>query len=111
MESIPKKQEKTAKDGSKPESETIHARGASIDRLQIYTDLPVSPEVLLQEYYRPLGFVVHGSVKQGDCGPDSALSLVGAPRDLVAWTGWRATIADAMVARADDPRWQAVSLI
>ena len=63
--------------------------------------------ILLQEFYRPLGFVVHSSVCQGDCGPDAALCLTGGPRNLVAWSSWRADLATYMLARADDTLWQA----
>ena len=63
--------------------------------------------ILLQEFYRPLGFVVHSSVCQGDCGPDAAQCLTGGPRNLVAWSSWRADLATYMLARADDTLWQA----
>ena len=64
--------------------------------------------IVLREYYRPLGFVINSTVRQGDCGPDTALCLLGADRTMLAWSRWRANLALEMLSRADEPVWQAM---
>ena len=64
--------------------------------------------IVLREYYRPLGFVINSTVRQGDCGPDTALCLLGEDRNMLAWSCWRASLAREMLARADEPVRQAM---
>ena len=75
---------------------------------------PVSPAdrhshsdmVFLQEHYRTLGFVIHRTAAQGDCGPDSLLWSMGMQGDTLEWYRWRLMVSDAMQRRAADPQWQ-----
>ena len=65
-----------------------------------------SDMVFLLEHYRTLGYVIHRTAAQGDCGPDSLLFSTGMQGDPVEWLQWRLMVSDAMQCRAADPSWQ-----
>ena len=61
----------------------------------------------LREHYRNLGYVVHLTASQGDCGPDSAACVTGRPRSPVEWKALRLEVSRAMVDWQGDEDWQA----
>ena len=87
--------------------ETVGA-GASVvaDPTLMSMRLANSDHTFLQTYYRTMGFYVHVTAAQGDCGVDAACILEGGPRGYVAWKTWRSRVSRFILARSEDEGWQ-----